>query len=87
MPYAVEITRVATGQTVTHHEAGDWDDDATDYLWTDGNYGCDCNRALFFGRAGGNLEGDPGDCGMERFTCSGVRPDGARFVIDDPVTP
>lgn len=23
------------------------------WMWTDGNYGCDCNRALFFGYAAG----------------------------------
>lgn len=28
-----------------------------DYIWTEGNYSCDCNRALFFERAIGN--GDP----------------------------
>ena len=33
-----------------------------DYMYTDGNYGCDCNRHLFFEQALGN---DP----QEHFPC------------------
>lgn len=40
---------------------------SVEYIWGDGNYGCDCNRALFFARAGG--EEDPVDipCGETAF--------------------
>lgn len=26
----------------------DWGAPGVEYSWTDGNYGCDCNRAIFF---------------------------------------
>lgn len=32
-------------------------DEFNDFIWTEGNYACDCNRALFFARANG--EPDP----------------------------
>jgi hypothetical protein len=36
-----------------------------DYQWTDGNYGCDCNRGQFlYGRRAGEGEGK---CGSSRY--------------------
>jgi len=29
------------------------------YLWSEGNYSCDCNRAIFFWRAGPKDEPEP----------------------------
>ncbi len=48
----------------------DWADsthpDSLIYFWTDGNYGCDCNRYLEFERAGNvpedEIQGEP-ECG------------------------
>lgn len=38
------------------------------YAWAEGNYSCDCNRALFFAQAGGEAEDDDRPCGdYERF--------------------
>lgn len=28
------------------------------FMWTEGNYGCDCNRALFFAHAAGEEDPD-----------------------------
>lgn len=36
----------------------DPDADAVRWQWSEGNYGCDCNRALFFARAGGEPDPD-----------------------------
>ncbi|WP_341893794.1 hypothetical protein [Ferrovibrio terrae] len=37
-----------------------------EYLWSEGNYGCDCNRGLFFARANGDT--DKGvTCGESRY--------------------
>lgn len=57
MRYMVYITRVADGKMREHREEGDWTDAGMAYQWFEGNYSCDCNRALFFARAGG--EDDP----------------------------
>lgn len=73
MKYDVRITDAATGETRIAREFDDWDEVnfAPHYLWSDGNYGCDCNRYLFFERAGGK-DPDVGgfDCnnGPNRYT-------------------
>lgn len=38
----------------------DWEGDtrALEFQWTDGNYGCDCNRSRFWLRAGGATEAE-----------------------------
>ena len=37
----------------------EWDGE---YMWADGNYSCDCNRELFFDRAGGDAGEGPHAC-------------------------
>ena len=60
--YTAEITDTQTGETRerTYTDLGEWDDGA-EYWWSDGNFGCDCNRRLEFGRAGG-IEFDDWPC-------------------------
>lgn len=37
-------------------------DAPSEFIWSDGNYACDCNRRIFFERAAGNeVEGECGD--------------------------
>jgi len=47
MSYVVVIQHISTGEERHIEHDGEWDE-AADYLWSEGNYGCDCNRALFF---------------------------------------
>lgn len=61
-----EITCVATGETRRHETT--WGESVDEYLWSDGNYACDCNRSLFFQRAGGVANPGPRECGMSAFT-------------------
>lgn len=42
----VHIVEVASGKTAEMEESI-WPGDGSEWLWTDGNYSCDCNRALF----------------------------------------
>lgn len=49
MSYTVRIREVATGEERDFHSDGVF----SSYQWREGNYACDCNRATFFGRAGG----------------------------------
>ena len=37
------------------------------YIWTEGNYSCDCNRALFHARFRGELEPEDPSCGEGRY--------------------
>ena len=57
-----------------------------EFMFTEGNYSCDCNRRLFLARA--HQQDDPGDgednpCGdtmiLERLTA--IRPDGSEVIL------
>ncbi len=60
------------------HVEDDWSGDTMDleYMWTEGNYSCDCNRRLFMCRALGEPEPARDECGdsirLERLTLDGV---------------
>lgn len=43
-----------------------------DYNWREGNWGCDCNRYLFFCRAIGEEEEDDHPCGDHRYAAKVV---------------
>jgi hypothetical protein len=67
----------ATGRRVDVTETfKDYTELAADYMWTEGNYSCDCNRRLFMARALGEPEPeDPNNpCGdtikLEKLTFS-----------------
>ena len=67
----VTIRRVADGVERVHAarayaKTGPIEDalDSVAFMWSaDGNYGCDCNRYLFFQRAAGEPESDDRPCG------------------------
>lgn len=57
--YQVSLTHVKSGDTVVFKDIWDypsyvrdegWEFDPV-FLWSDGNYSCNCNRDLFFNRA------------------------------------
>lgn len=66
----------------------DNDEDGTRFQWTDGNYACDCNRALFFMRAGGEQPAwdGGGECGMTRYAVLSITMPNGKVLddIDDP---
>ena len=72
--YHVVLTRLSDGATERISQSMPWTD-GTLYWWTEGNYGCDCNRYLAFERAQGrNPWVDPNNhppCG-----------DGQRYRLD-----
>jgi len=47
-PYFVTVTKVMTGKTIRKRFTFP-DDDLARFMFGNGNYACDCNRALFFG--------------------------------------
>lgn len=55
----VDILNVPTGETRRYTSISLLEEDGSGpalFIWTDGNYSCDCNRALFFLRAAGDDE-------------------------------
>lgn len=75
----VHLLEVATGERAVYqtetYDAADVQSGEIDHgvrwMWDEGNYGCDCNRELFFCWAIGRDEPDDLECG-----------DGERFVVD-----
>lgn len=64
----VEIRKNQTGEIreyINNYELLEVGDSTpSDFMWRDGNYSCDCNRALFFLRAGGEDDSkDETPCG------------------------
>lgn len=82
MRAVVPIIERATGHVRLHYD--DWRaENSPQYQWADGNYGCDCNRALFFARAGGEPDPDEYPCGETRFYVPfAVLDDGSTVLID-----
>lgn len=59
MKYTAHIQKVSTGEVITK----DFTVDSTDgiwWVWSEGNFSCDCNRAIFFGD-------EDETCGESRF--------------------
>lgn len=58
--------------------------DGVEFMYSDGNYGCDCNRALFLARAQGLTNPDR-PCGWQGIICAGVfeRPSGRVLYSGD----
>ncbi len=71
MKYKVTIRKNDTGEVrIKDMKSIEWGDHSV-YWWTEGNFGCDCNRDREFKRAGGE-EIDPDDdsdrCGDTAYT-------------------
>jgi hypothetical protein len=84
--YKVLLKDNNTGEERWYKYDFEWDHDGADeYMWTDGNYGCDCNRHLFFGRAIGQEPREDYPCGKTRYTaiCAEL-PNGTRYTLDNP---
>lgn len=83
--------------TILHRPSGiqrQWSDEypwaeGTEYLWSEGNFACDCNRELLFLRAGGVSESEinsraPVRCGEVEYTVTKIIfADGAEYGIEE----
>ena len=65
--YDVDIRRNSDGIVRRYHNEYGWHESA-DFWWADGNGRCDCNRSLFFARAGGDPEPEHPECGVTAYT-------------------
>lgn len=87
MNFTVALRKNETGE-VRHIDGGEWEDH-TLFFWTEGNFGCDCNRYLCFERAGGHDPTDEeddvhGDCGTDRYSMLYAEmADGSRVEVND----
>jgi hypothetical protein len=53
------------------------------YTWEEGNYSCDCNRALFFARAKGEEDPQNRPCGEEAYSVQIIAADDSRELYCD----
>lgn len=85
MTYSVTIRENATGETVDYAlDDLEWFDGSL-FWWTEGNFGCDCNRRMCFLRAKGVAEDSlpEGGCGKGAFTVlHAVLPTGQKIELD-----
>ena len=79
----IEIMRVSDGATRRYHDPSAWED-YSEYMWSDGNYSCDCNRSLFFARATGGEVGleESEDCGNASYRVRITDDNGSRLYAD-----
>lgn len=92
MKYKVLIRKNATGEERFYSmDDIEWDE-SSEFWWTEGNFGCDCNRGSSFLRAGGPGPADDPhwnsadfECGDTAYTCLyAVLEDGTRIELDAP---
>lgn len=80
MSYKVEIRNNETGEIRIKEMNLEWSDGSL-FWWTEGNFGCDCNREMQFGT---DKEFDDIECGETRFSVLKViLPDGTEYQIDE----
>jgi hypothetical protein len=83
MPYDVLIRKNSTGEVRKCHFDFDWfkEDSDDSFWWTEGNFGCDCNRELAF--EGSDIKDSELRCGETAFTAiHAILPDGRVIPID-----
>lgn len=66
-PITVKIRDNSTGEIVDYFASFE-DGEFQDFLWSEGNYACDCNRSLFFARAKGLDDPEDNQCGDEKYS-------------------
>ncbi len=77
-PVKITITDTVTGKTAELLEP-----DFSEFQWTDGNYGCDCNRGIFFDRAlDQEQEFESYECGSGRYKIRVTDDDGAEVYAE-----
>jgi hypothetical protein len=81
----IRVKHVPSGEVRTHS----WTEERKhlcDFIWTEGNYACDCNRGLFFERAANpEYDGDP-ECGHDKYVLESVDVDGVRIIENNKAT-
>lgn len=84
MKFKVMIRKNDTREVRFYEETQyNWED-SLEYLWTEGNYGCDCNRAKFFAWADNEKPPEETECGSILYTIPyAILEDGTKVELDD----
>lgn len=81
----VEIEKTSTGEVRTIASGLDWYDHS-EFFWTDGNFGCDCNRSLVFqcGAEEGDADEPEADCGVGEFRVVSIKAQDGKLLFSEP---
>lgn len=80
--YTVHIRDNASGEVRCYDEVREWRGESDDYLWGEGNFACDCNRASFFAYAAGTTKPEGRSCGSDAYMVWITAPDGTLLYAD-----
>ena len=83
MAFSVYLRDNDTGECRWHVDETFPFDDVMLSMWTHGNYECDCNRRLFFLRAGGESDKAEIECGESRYSALGAVTDEGECILID----
>ena len=85
-PLVVDIQDVLTGQHIQYATQTFCEETGSLFLyaWTEGNFGCDCNRAQIFARALGKDAPEDPPCGEEQFVVQLIDPATGTVVYTQP---
>lgn len=81
MPYRVFIRDNAIREVRSLVEPYDWGETG-EFIWSEGNFACDCNRSLLFRGAGGDEDPESDDCGHGHYSVFIQAEDGATLYED-----
>ena len=86
-PIVAIITDTTTGEVAWYFETGNFEPDENGfddtYLWSEGNWSCDCNRSIMFHAARGSDDSCDRPCGSGRYRVKIVGLDGTVLYEDD----
>jgi hypothetical protein len=81
--YLVALENSMTGEVRFYRQDFYWDDFA-EFMWTEGNFACDCNRAMMFQRANGEEATWDHPCGDVLYTALYAQlPDGTKIPLEE----
>lgn len=80
--YIVVLQRKSDGMVRLYPVEDKWSE-LTEFMWSEGNYACDCNRKLFFARTAG--EPDPPEKDLPCTPCTGDEEYIVLWVIENDV--
>lgn len=80
MSVKIEIRRNSDGETVTIETVLH---DMTEYMWSEGNYSCDCNRSHYFFEARGLNEPETDECGDYKFSVRLTDTENGEVIYDE----
>jgi hypothetical protein len=83
--YNVHLRNNETGEVRVYREDSVWNG-TNEFMWSEGNFSCDCNRAMMFQRAIDEEQTWDHDCGDQGYSVLRiVLPDGREVYNGDPL--